>query len=278
MDAMTSDNPFSSVTLQEILAFDRLEDDLFRARPNDDPRERLYGGQVAAQALLAAGATVAPDRAPHSLHGFFLRSGKAGAGYDIRVTRDLDGNRYSNRRVEAHQDGKLIFTMTVSFQAASPGIERQLSDPPTVEDPESLPSEWAPLLVDIDYRVPAHKEADFTLPERPGIAHLLPTRFWVKSRVPLPDEPLVHAAVLTYISDWSSGLVAGHEGPWVASISLDHAIWFHRHIRLDEWTLFHLAPRNAASGRGWYSGHVYDRSGVHGTTFTQEALYGRMKE
>jgi acyl-CoA thioesterase-2 len=274
-----TDTPYSTATLQNILTLEQLDDAEFRAAPNDDRRERLYGGQVAAQALIAAGATVPEGREPHSLHGYFLRSGRAGAGYTLRVMRDLDGNRYSNRRVEAYQDGALLFTMTVSFQTPSPGVNRQLSDAPRVDSPDASERVAAPLLVDIDYRVPSHAEADIQIPDSQGLLKsVLPTKFWVRSKVALLDSPLVHAAVLTYVSDWSSGLVAGHQGPWVASISLDHAMWFHRPIRLDEWTLFHLSPRNAADGRGWYAGHVFSQNGVHGTTFTQEALYGRTTE
>ncbi len=261
--------------MQDVLKLEQLDDNAFVSRPVLEGRDRLYGGQVAAQALLAAGATVGPGRSPHSMHGYFLRRGDPDTDYTLHVMRDLDGNRFSNRRVEAHQHGETLFTLTASFQVPTTGVERQLSAAPDVEGPESLPAEQTALLVDIDYRVPEHDEADVRLPERPEIPHLLATKFWVRSKVALPDDPVMHAAVLTYISDWSSGLVAGHVGPWIVTVSLDHAMWFHRQIRLDEWTLFDLAPRNAAGGRGWYSGHVYDRDGVLGTSFTQEALYGQ---
>ncbi|HEY3736977.1 MAG TPA: acyl-CoA thioesterase domain-containing protein, partial [Jatrophihabitans sp.] len=265
-------------SLWDVLTLDQLDDDLFRTRAIEDERDRLYGGQVAAQALLAAGATVPGDRVPHSFHAYFLRRGKAGASYDLRVIRDLEGNRYSSRRVEAIQDGELLFTMSASFQVPSLGHERQLAETIEAEDPESLEPNRLALLLSIDYRIPTHPEAEWLSPPHPGAKRFLPTRFWARCELALPDEPLLHAAVQTYISDWSSGMVAGHRGQWHPSTTLDHTMWFHRPLRLDDWVLFHLAPRNASGGRGWYSGTVHDRDGVHGTTFAQEGLYGRIRE
>jgi acyl-CoA thioesterase-2 len=264
--------------LPEFLALERLVGDEFRAAgvATKYRRQELYGGQSMAQALLAAGATIAADRAPHSIHAYFLRAGDSASDFTLSVTRDRDGSRFSHRRVEAQQDGTDFFTASMSFEVPSLGVERQLNQPPAVDPPESLPADLAaPLLYGIDYRVPSQNAApDF--PDYADLARVLPTTFWARSAQPLPADPLLHAALLLYLSDWSHGMAEGHSGQWTMSASLDHSMWFHRPHRVDEWSLFHLAPQRAAGGRGWYSGHVYDRAGVHVASFVQESVYGRI--
>jgi acyl-CoA thioesterase-2 len=163
--------------------------------------------------------------------------------------------------------------MAASFQRPTAGIDRQVEPSPTAGDPEVLPVSEVPLLVSVDCRIAPGAPTSV-----PGPDLLLASRYWARCTVPLPDDPLVHAAVLTYVSDWSSGLVAVHEGPWVSSPSLDHAIWLHRPLRLDDWVLIDLVPHTVAAGRGFYTGSVHARTGELGATIAQEALYGRLKE
>jgi acyl-CoA thioesterase-2 len=266
--------------LPDVLAIETVAEDVFRAAGIQTRyrRQALYGGQSMAQALLAAGATMPPDRTPHSLHTYFLRGGDGAVDYTLRVTRERDGSRFSNRRVEGTQNGSDVFVMSTSFQVPCEGVDRQLNQAPEVEAPESLESMRAPLLYGIDYRVPPSTETAPDFPEFADLAHVLPTTWWVRSHEALPDDPVLHAALLTYVSDWSNGMVGGHSGTWSMGVSLDHTMWFHRPHRLDEWTLFHLAPQRAFGGRGWYSGHVYDRDGAHVATFTQEVVYGRTQD
>jgi acyl-CoA thioesterase-2 len=269
----------ASAHLPDVLALTRLDSDSFRAAgiATTYRRQALYGGQGMAQALLAAGATVETDYVPHSLHAYFLSSGESSEDYTLRVSRERDGARFANRRIVAEQGDKALFTMNTSFQVPSAGIDRQMSTASDVESPESLESGRAPLLYGLDYRVPHQTDApDF--PEFADLARILPTKFWVRALEPLPDDPLLHAALLAYVSDWSNGLVAGHVGRWKMSVALDHAMWFHAPHRLDEWTLFELTPQRAAGGRGWYTGHVYNQDGMHAATFTQEAVYGRIED
>jgi acyl-CoA thioesterase-2 len=254
----------ATVTLLDILQLEQVESDAFRSVHVSDGGRRAYGGQLVAQALIAAGRTVSADRQPHSLHGYFLRGGERNRTLDLRVSRDHDGNRFSARRVEVSQGRQLIFTLSASFHSASDGLDRQVSDPPDGGDPDALPPAELPGLVSFDYRVPEHSQSN----------GFLPTRYWARCEVPLPDDRLVHAAALGYLSDWSTGLAALHEGPWRPSPSLDHAVWFHRPFRLDDWVLVELTPHSAAGGRGWYTGAVYSRAGVLIASVTQESLYG----
>jgi acyl-CoA thioesterase-2 len=219
-----------------------------------DPRlagPGLFGGQVAAQALLAAAGTVPPDRVAHSLHGYFLRRGDASRRVLYTVERDRDGRSYSARRVVARQGGQVIFNMAASFAVPEDGPEVQAVAMPEVPAPEdSAPVETH--LVGIEVRDPD---------PRPDRLH--PTRVWVRCIDDLGPDPHAHAAVLTYVSDLFSGLsVLGNMRPTDLMTSLDHALWFHRPARLDRWILMDHLGAALASGRGWYTGHLYDESGT----------------
>jgi acyl-CoA thioesterase-2 len=260
----------AGTSLLDLLELETLERDLFRATAVFDDPLPLYGGQVAAQALRAAGLTVPDERAPHSLHGYFLRGGEARRPTLLRVQRDRDGRSFSARRVEAVQDGEVIFTLSASFQVPEDGPDRQVDPAPDVVAPAALPPMAMPRLFSFEARQPA----------QPYPHARWPTRFWARcteplSDGPLPAGPLVQACALTYLSDILTGLVPLQDGGrWIGS-SLDHAVWFHRQARLDEWVLIDLVPHTAAGGRGWYTGTITDRDGRLRASLTQETLFRR---
>ncbi|MDL4817482.1 acyl-CoA thioesterase [Actinomadura opuntiae] len=247
----------------ELLDLEELDRDLYRGTLVFDDPYPLYGGQVAAQALRAAGGTVPEGRLPHSLHGYFLRGGDAARPTIFRVDRDRDGRSFSARRVVALQGGEVIFNMSVSFQQPAVDEDRQVHPAPDAPGPEALPDEEMPRLFSMDSRVPP----------QPYAAADFPTRLWSRCVEPLPDDDLLHACVLTYLSDISSGLTALHDGNARSGSSLDHAVWFHRPVRMDEWVLMDLVPLTVASGRGLYSGTIHTRDGALVASLTQECLF-----
>jgi acyl-CoA thioesterase II len=250
--------------LLSLLTLERVDRDLFRGRnANYGPRRNLYGGQVAAQCLLAAAATVDHERLPHSLHGYFLREGRCDLPVILEVDRDRDGRSFSARHVNAVQDGEVIFSMVTSFHAERDGVE--FDDAPRREapEPEGTPKgEFNPLLLDVREVTPTN---------------FLKGKFsdclWVRSPVLLGDDPLLHRAGLTYLSDLGSGFgqlgsaVVGRGGP-----SVDHSMWFQRSIRADDWVLLDLRPVKAGWARGCYQGSLRDRQGALGATLYQEHL------
>jgi acyl-CoA thioesterase II len=254
--------PESAGSLLDLLALEPLDRDLFRATAVVDERLPLYGGQVAAQALHAAAQTVPDGRVPHSLHGYYLRGGDASHATLFRVDRDRDGRSFSARRVVAVQRGKVIFNMSASFHAPEPGLDRQVEPMPAAGDPEALPALELPRLMSMEARVP----------EQPHRVHW-PTRFWSRCTAELPDDPLAHACALTYLSDILTGLSPLQEDDWYPGSSLDHAVYFHRPVRMDRWVLIDLVPRSVAGGRGWYTGTVHDQDGALAASVTQEALF-----
>lgn len=249
--------------LFELLDLEELDRDLYRATTFLDEPSSLYGGQVAAQALMAAGRTVPDGRIPHSLHGYYLRGGDAARPTIFKVDRDRDGRSFSARRVVAVQGGKVIFNMSASFQRPEDGADVQVDPMSDAGDPTELP----------EYRHARLFSMEARLCPQPYPDAGWPTRFWSRCTTALPDDPLAHAVVLTYLSDASTGLSALHDENFMSGSSLDHAVWFHRPIRLDDWVLVDLVPRTVASGRGWYAGTVTSRAGVLGASLTQEALF-----
>ncbi len=253
----------AEISVLDLLALETLDRDRFRATAVFHDPFPLYGGQVAAQALLAAGHTVPADRPPHSLHGYFLRSGEATRPTTFRVDRDRDGRSFSARRVTALQDGEVIFTMSASFQVPEQGLDRQVDPLPDAADPDELPVLALPRLLSMEGRQPA----------QPYPPSRWPTRFWARCTADLPDSPLVHAGVLTYLSDVLTGLVPLHDEHSRSAASLDHAVWFHRRLRSDEWVLMDLVPHSVSGGRGWYTGTLCSRDGVLGASLAQESLF-----
>ncbi|MBA8826488.1 acyl-CoA thioesterase-2 [Saccharopolyspora lacisalsi] len=253
----------SGPTLLELLDLEELDRDLYRAGTVFDDPFALYGGQVAAQALLAAGSTVPRDRLVHSLHGYYLRPGNASQPTIFRVDRDRDGGSFSSRRVVATQDGEVVFSMSCSFHRLEPGLDREAHPAAEVAAPEDS----------CDYELPRLFSMRARLPPQPYPDARWPTRFWSRCALELPKDPLLHSCVLTYLSDISSGSAPLGEGDIGSGPSLDHAVWFHRQATLDDWVLMDLQPQTVAAGRGWYTGTMRSRTGELVASLTQETLF-----
>jgi acyl-CoA thioesterase II len=257
---LTTADATAAPSILDLLDLEYVEENLYRCCTVLEWASRLYGGQVAAQAIYAAGRTVPDGRLPHSLHGYFLRQGSAARPTLFRVERDRDGQAFSARRVVAVQDGEVIFNMATSFAVPRPGADLDAEPCPEMPAPDKLPRWTHPHYPSFEFR-----------PAEDG--HRLPSRFWIRCMAELPDDPLLHAAVLTYISDISNGLVTLEGDDMRSGPSLDHAVWFHRPARMDEWTWQDLVPQTAAGGRGLYTGAIFsaDRSRV--ASIAQEALF-----
>jgi len=252
--------------LAALLELEVLDRDLFRGQneAGAEARMSLYGGQVAAQALRAAGATVPPERLPHSLHGYFLRPGLVDRPVILQVDRDRDGGSFSARHVRAVQDGEVIFSMVASFHAREESETFDAVPTRGGVDPTTLAARPSPFLVEV-------REVT---PTRIGDGQVRHSdSLWVRASSPLPDDALVHACAVAYVSDLGSGfgqvevpgLPAG--GP-----SIDHSLWFHDPIRADEWMLLELWPLKAMDALGVYSGSLRSEDGRLGALLTQEML------
>jgi acyl-CoA thioesterase-2 len=251
-------------SLVELLTLEQVEVDLFRAGVVYDDPWSLYGGQVAAQALRAAAHTVGDDRLPHSLHGYFLSPGDASRPVLFKVHRDRDGRSYSNRRVVAIQNGRVILNLTASFQTPEQDSDWQAHAMPQVTPPDDdacVAAETRMLAVDV--RIPPQESAELAWP----------ARSWMRVSSPLGDA-VEHACALAYLSDFFTGL---GNAPGAASAggltSLDHAVWFHRPARLDDWVLMDLLPESTAGGRGMYTGRIWSRDGRLVAGLAQESLF-----
>jgi acyl-CoA thioesterase-2 len=259
-------------TLEELLDLEELDRDLYRAHnPRRPFTDHLYGGQVAAQALRAAGLTVPEGRFPHSLHGYYLRSGEPEHPTIMKVSRDRDGRSFSARRVVAVQRGKAIFTAAVSFH-----IDEESGDWSGVPMRDDVPSPEA-LAAMGDHRI---RSDDVLLelrtidPAPDDIARQVASRFmWGRTREQLPDDRVLHAGAVVYLSDMSTGF-AELDVPGLprGGTSLDHTVYFHRPARADDWMFMALEPVSAAGARGVYRGSVHDRSGALLATLVQENL------
>jgi len=250
-------------SILDLLDLEYIEENLYRACGVSGEPRRLYGGQVAAQALYAAGRTVPAERLPHSLHGYFLRQGSSVRPTVFQVERDRDGHSFSARRVVAIQEGEVILNMSASFAVPQAGADRDAAAPElSVRDP--LPR-WS---------LPRHPSFEVRTADT---GRRLPVRFWLRAAVELPADPLLHAAVLTYASDLSTGLVALEDDEAEAGPSLDHAVWFHRPARMDDWTWHELEPHAVSGGRGWYTGAVYAADGSRVASIAQEQLFRTLR-
>ena len=252
--------------LLPLLEIESIDRDLFRAppAPSGGPMSHLFGGLVAAQALRAALHTVDADRAPHSLHGYFLRPGKLDQPSVLRVDRDRDGRSISARRVTVLQDGEVILSMSASFQI---DIEGPVHDP---GPPRDLGTHEQ---ADPHRDIPAHREFEVRGVGSKNRKYGLPETYWSRPFERLPDDPALHYCVLAHLSDMGVG--EGPLGPRLRGSrtpSVDHAVWFHRPPRMDDWVLFVMEPELARGGRLLYSGKLYDRSGERIATVMQECL------
>lgn len=253
------------VDLRDLLRVERIEENLFRSTTVVHEEYALYGGQVAAQALMAAGTTVDPARPPHSLHGYFLRPGDPLLPIVFTVYRDRDGRSFSARRVVAIQHGNVIFNMSASFHTGRQTWSAQAERVPDgVEAPEDCPAYAIPRLCSFEGRLPTQPY--------PGARN--PTRFWARTTVPVADDPLARACVLTYLSDISTGVQPSDDGTQGPGASIDHAVWFHDRADLNAWVLSDYRPRFVGDGRGWYSGSQFDGTGRLVASVAQEALFG----
>jgi acyl-CoA thioesterase-2 len=249
-------------TVLDLLNLERVEENLYRNRIVFERPFRLYGGQVAAQALFAAGSTVPDGRLPHSLHGYFLRGGNTARPTFFQVERDRDWASFSARRVVAIQNGEVIFNMSASFAEPRAGTERDVDPAPAVLAPDEQPAADHPYQQSVEVRPAVALD-----PER------VSRQFWLRCTVGLPESPLVHTCVLAYMSDISGGMNAIQEYRPASGGSLDHAVWFHRQSTLEDWVLLDLVPHVVAGGRGWYAGALYTQDGTRLATLTQEMLF-----
>lgn len=261
--------------LMVLLDLEPIERNLFRgANPGEGPG-RVFGGQVAGQALRAAQHTVEVDHAIHSLHSYFMRPGQHGVPILYQVERLRDGRSFTTRRVTAIQHGEAIFILEGSFHTSEPGPDYALPPPAGVPDPDDLPAGDR-------HRGAHHRPIDTREMAPPPVdrarGEVSTRRMWIRTRAPLPDDPGLHACVLAYASDMGPVGAARrpHEGRFGSgafmSASLDHIMWFHRPVRADQWLLYDLAAVATAGGRGLARGAMYTREGLLSVSVAQEAL------
>lgn len=270
------------------------EGDVFIGRSQPQPHGRVFGGQVLAQSVTAAGRTVEganqeSGRLIHSMHGYFLRPGDDQRPINFLVERMRDGASFSARRVHAVQDGRLLLSMITSFQDQADGLDHQI-EMPQVAQPEDLPTDGE-ALAHIDHPAARHiaTKRAIEIKHVEGSLYLQPSekfdRQHVWFRIPrdIGEDPLLHASVLAYSSDYSllepilrkHGLVWGD--PRLRPASLDHAMWFHRKPRADDWILYRQGSPSAQSGRGLGHGVMFSRDGTLMASVAQEGMV-RVKE
>ncbi|MGY0486411.1 acyl-CoA thioesterase [Streptomyces sp. WG-D5] len=279
-------------SLLDLLDLEQIEEDIFRGQSRSSVVPRVFGGQVAAQALVAAGRTVPADRHAHSLHAYFLVAGDPGAPIVYTVDRIRDGRSFTTRRVVAVQHGQPIFHLSASFQTYEDGLEHQ-ADMPAAPDPESLPTaeEMLPRYVDgvlapdvVQRLLEAREAVDLRYVDAPPFAFVgdpQPPRsqVWFRTRGKLADDPLLHVCLATYVSDMTlldSVLLAHGRGGWavgdVVGASLDHAMWFHRPFRADEWLLYDQESPSTSGGRGLGQARIYTQDGRLAISVIQEGV------
>lgn len=273
--------------LVDLMQLEPLGGDRFRAQSEDLGTPAVFGGQVLGQSLMAASRTVDGDRPVHSMHAYFLLPGEH-APIDYAVDRVRDGRSFTTRHVVARQGERIIFEMSASFQTADPGVEHQWPMP-AVAGPEGVKSDLQ-RRVELGDRLPERVRIKGVQPH--GIEFrsveaddlLMPARreaersIWMRTIAPLPDDPLMHRALLAYASD--HGLLGAallphglsYMQPGVRMASLDHAMWFHRDFRLDDWLLYRLDSPSASGARGLARGSIYTRDGRLVASTAQEGM------
>lgn len=277
-------DPVSGVDLPDTFAEDIT---LFRGRSQKQPHGRVFGGQVLAQGVVASGRTVetlpGPRRRLHSIHAYFMRPGDDTQPITFSVERMRDGRSFSTRRVHAIQHGKPILSMSASFQDDDPGLDHQ--DPmPQVPAPDEVPSLADALggLDDPRARFIADRAVELRHVEGnlyTGVREAASEQHvWMRTVGALPDDPLVHEAVLAYSSDYSllEPILRRHRVPWTTPglkmASLDHAMWFHRPARADDWVLYAQQSPSAQGGRGLGLGRMFAADGTLVATVAQEGM------
>lgn len=279
---------FSADDLVALLDLEPLEHNIYRGRNRDIGTKRIYGGQVLAQALVAAQRTVDADRPIHSMHGYFILPGDLSSPVVYFVDRLRDGGSFTTRRVTAIQHGNAIFNLSASFHRHEEGLEHQL-DMPAVPPPEEFRDELDIVREHADELPPGLRKVatqDRPLDFRPlegdyalGSGPRQPRRMmWVKTTSPLGDDPMHHRAVLAYASDY--GLLVTSMRPHGRSArdpdmmvaSLDHSLWFHADFRIDDWLLYVVDSPVSGGGRGFARGTYFTRDGTLVASTAQEGL------
>jgi acyl-CoA thioesterase-2 len=285
--------PKAIETLLSILDLEPLEHNLFRGRSPQVGWQRVFGGQVIGQALVAAARTV-EGRAAHSLHAYFMRPGDPSVPIIYEVDRIRDGKSFATRRVVAIQHGEAIFSMSASFQVEEQGFDHQLPMP-SVPPPEDLPSESdlkALFVEKAPEPVRRYWERERPLELRPvDLRHYLSReplepvqQVWIRATGRLPDDPNIHRSVLAYASDMTlldTALFAHGRNIFDRDLqvaSLDHALWFHRPFRIDEWLLYNEDSPSASGARGFSRGSLFSRDGRLIASVAQEGLIRRRRE
>ena len=263
--------------LLTLLDLERIDDDILRGIAPETTLQRVFGGQVLAQGLVAGGRTVPEDRLVHSLHGYFLRPGDPAVPIVYVVERIRDGGSFTTRRIVARQHGRPIFHMTASFQVIEAGLEHQ-DAMPEVPAPDGLPSHSERIAQRTDTTVSPDEWAALDVRYVTELAGDQDLRVWLRTDGAMPDDPLLHAATLAYASDLTllGAALRGHGipmgSPELISASIDHAMWFHRPVRVDDWLLHDQDTPSASGGRGIGRGRVFDLSGRLVATTVQEGL------
>ena len=264
----------------------RTREDIYTGPSQWMPLGRVFGGQVLAQSLVAAMHTVPADRTIHSMHGYFLRPGDVAHPITFSVDRLHDGRSFTTRRTQAYQNGEPILSLIASFQTHDDGVEHQVDMPDDLPDPESLPS-TADVLGEFDHDVARYwsSQRAFDVRHIPSPIYLTvdgaraPRQaVWMRAFGRLPDDPNQHRAALAYASDYSilEPVLRAHGIAWASPglkvASLDHAMWWHRDARVDEWLLFVQESPSASGGRGLTLGRIYTQAGVLVASVAQEGM------
>jgi len=265
-----------------LLDLEAIEVNIFRGRSPQEDRQRVFGGQVAGQALVAAGRTVDVGDV-HSLHAYFLRPGDPTVPILYEVDRIRDGRSFTTRRVVAIQHGQAIFNLQASFHAREDGLSHQ-APMPAAPDPETLPT-WQERMAPFIEQMGPWAERERPIDTRPTDdlswgsreAREPDSLVWLRADGSLPDDPLLHACVVAYASDMSllDTTLRPHGRNWEQGLmmaSLDHAMWFHRQFRADEWLLYAMTSPAAAGARGFATGNIFTRQGELVVSVAQEGL------
>ena len=289
--------------LVHLLTVEPRSTDVFAGRQQKDGFGRVFGGQVLAQALQAAQASVTDGKRAHSLHAYFLRGGKEGIPIEYRIERDFDGRSFSNRRVVAaqadeHGGMQPILNLTASFQTPETGLEHDDAAMPEVPDPETLRSDMEMRRAMAERLGDRLSDAQRKLMLRPRPIEMRTldklhwmnsepreprTHTWFRAAAPLPGDPDLHRAIITYASDYTllGTSALPHGLSWMrgelVGASLDHAIWFHREARADEWLLYATDAPWSGSGRGFNRGRIFNRAGELVASVAQEGMIRRRK-
>lgn len=277
-------------SLLDLLDLEQIEENIFRGQSRAAVIPRVFGGQVAAQALVAAGRTVPSDSHAHSLHAYFLIAGDPGAPIVYTVDRIRDGRSFTTRRVVAVQHGQPIFHLSASFQTYEEGLDHQ-APMPDAPDPVTLPTTAEQLRgydhIDLAIRekfIEAREAIDLRYADEPpygkfGEPREPHSQVWFRTNGKLADDPLLHVVLATYVSDMTlldSVLLAHGRGGWavgdVVGASLDHAMWFHRPFRADEWLLYDQESPSASGGRGLGQARIYTQDGQLAISVIQEGV------